>query len=150
MRTSGIAEVADPGFNPARHSRLDDSEPAITLSVPARLKRAGMETRLLIEDAGGGPRREPDRSTLRLLARAQRFQVMVLESQGKTMGELAEEIGVTSSYFTRILRLSFLSPEIVKVILNGRQPAELSAKRLSLCHTLPTAWPEQMKVLGIA
>ncbi len=66
------------------------------------------------------------------------------------MGELAREIGVTSSYFTRILRLSFLSPDIVKAILSGRQPAELSAKRLSLCHTLPSAWPEQMSMLGIA
>ncbi len=66
------------------------------------------------------------------------------------MGELAQEVGVTSSYFTRILRLSFLSPEIVKAILNGRQPAELSAKRLSLCHMLPSTWPEQIKVLGIA
>jgi hypothetical protein len=150
LRASAIAEVADPGFHPAQCSRLDDGDHSITLSVPARLKRAGMETRLLIEGTGGGPRREPDRSTLRLLARAQRFQVMVLESQGKTMGELAQEIGVTSSYFTRILRLSFLSPDIVKEILSGRQPAELSAKRLSLCHTLPTAWPEQMKVLGIA
>ncbi len=56
----------------------------------------------------------------------------------------------TSSYFTRILRLSFLSPDIVKAILSGRQPAELSAKRLSLCHTLPSAWPEQMSMLGVA
>jgi len=109
-----------------------------------------METRLLIEGAVGGPRREPDRSLLRLLARAQRFQAMVLQSDGKTMGELAQEIGVTSSYFTRILRLSFLSPEIIKAILSGQQPADLSAKRLSLCHTLPSAWPEQIKVLGIA
>ncbi|MBA3520794.1 MAG: recombinase family protein [Rhizobiales bacterium] len=150
LRASVIVEVADPGFDPARCSRLDDSEPGIILSVPARLKRAGMETRLLIEGPGGGPRREPDRSLLRLLARAQRFQAMVLQSDGKTMGELAQEIGVTSSYFTRILRLSFLSPEIIKAILSGQQPADLSAKRLSLCHTLPSAWPEQIKVLGIA
>ena len=40
--------------------------------------------------------------------------------------------------------------DIVKAILSGRQPAELSAKRLSLCHTLPGAWPEQMSMLGIA
>ncbi len=66
------------------------------------------------------------------------------------MGELAQEVGVTSSYFTRILRLSFLSPEIVQAILSGRQPAELSAKRLSLCHMLPSAWPEQMSMLGVA
>ncbi len=68
----------------------------------------------------------------------------------RKLSRSSADIGVTSSYFTRILRLSFLSPEIIKAILSGQQPADLSAKRLSLCHTLPSAWPEQIKVLGIA
>ena len=38
---------------------------------------------------------------------------MVMGSGGKTMGQLAAEAGVVRSYFTRILRLSFLAPEIV-------------------------------------
>ncbi|MCA3572880.1 MAG: hypothetical protein IOC86_03120 [Aestuariivirga sp.] len=30
--------------------------------------------------------------------------------------------GINSSYATRLLRLSFLSPELIRMILDGRQP----------------------------
>ncbi len=43
--------------------------PPIKRTIPARLRRTGLQTRLLI-DADQGRRREPDRSLLRLLARA--------------------------------------------------------------------------------
>ncbi len=128
----------------------EDDEPSITLSVPARLKRTGLETRLLIDGAGGGPRREPDHSLLRLLGQACRFNEMVMNNQGKTMAELAIEADVGGSYFTRILRLSFLAPDVVKTILRDRHPIELTAKRLAGDTRLPLAWQEQRARLGIA
>ena len=124
--------------------------PALILSIPPRLKRAGIETRLLIEGVGGGPRREPDRSLLRLLARAHRFQTMVMHDQGRSMTELAGDAGVSPSYFTRVLRLSFLAPDIAKAILSGRQPAQLTAKHLMSQSRLAKAWPGQTaQLLGI-
>ena len=51
-----------------------------------------------------------------VLARAYRYNEMVMRSGGKTMTQLAAEAGVVRSYFSRILRLSFLAPEIVKAI----------------------------------
>ena len=128
----------------------EDDEPSITLSVPARLKRAGLETRLLIDGAGGGPRREPDRSLLRLLSQAHCFHEMVMRNRGKTISELAEEAGVGGSYFTRILRLSFLAPDVVKTILRDRHPIELTAKKLASDTRLPIVWEEQRARLGIA
>ncbi len=47
---------------------IEDKEPSITLLVPARLKRTGMETRLLIDGASGSARRKPDHSLYRVLA----------------------------------------------------------------------------------
>jgi DNA invertase Pin-like site-specific DNA recombinase len=135
------AMQSDPG---------DKDMPTLILSIPARLKRAGMETRLLIEGAGGGPRREPDRSLLRLLARARRFQTMVMHDQGKSMTELADDAGVSPSYFTRVLRLSFLAPDIVSAILSGRQPPQLTAKHMISQSRLAKAWPSQTAQLGIA
>jgi site-specific DNA recombinase len=100
-----------------------------------------METRLLIEGAGGGPRCEPDRGLLRLLARADRFQTMVMhDHQGRSMTELADEAGVSPSHFTRVLRLSFLAPDIVKAILNGCQPPQLTAKHLMSQSRLAKNW----------
>ena len=107
-----------------------------------------METRLLIDGAGGGPRRVPDHSLLRLLGQAYRFNEMVMNNRGKTMAELAVEAGVGGSYFTRILRLSFLAPDIVKTILRDRHPLELTAKKLASDTRLPLAWEEQSARLG--
>ena len=106
------------------------------------------ETRLLIDGGGGNSRRNPDHSLHRLLARAYRYNDMVMRSGGKTMTQLAAEAGVVRSYFTRILRLSFLAPDIVKVILRDRHPIELSAKRLANELRLPIAWDEQRALLG--
>ena len=129
---------------------LWDNELTVTFTVSAHLKRAGMETRLLIEGADGSARKSPDRSLLRLLSQAQRFHEMVLHNRGRTMTELAIEAGVGGSYFTRILRLSFLAPEVVKTILRDRHPLELTAKKLAGDTRLPIAWEEQRARFGIA
>jgi hypothetical protein len=128
--------------------KADGDEPTITFTVPARLKRTGMETRLLIDGATGNSRRNPDYSLHRLLARAYRYNDMAMRSDGKTMRQLASEAGVVRSYFTRILRLSFLAPDIVKAILRDRHPIELTAKRLANELRLPIAWDEQRALLG--
>ena len=127
----------------------ENDAPTITFTVPARLKRTGLETRLLIDGAGGGPRRTPDHSLCRLLAQAYRYNEMVMRNGGKTMAELAAEADVTGSWFTRILRLSFLAPEVVKAILRDRHPIELTAKRLANEVRLPIAWEDQRTLLGI-
>ena len=123
-------------------------EPTITFTVPTRLRRTGKETRLLIDGADGGARRTPDHSLCRILAQAYRYNEMVLRNDGKTITELAAEAGVGGSYFSRILRLSFLAPEVVKTILRDRHPIELTAKRLADRTRLPIAWDEQRALLG--
>ncbi len=148
IRPCAIPSIVGSGFDPARSPIAHKSEPKLIVSIPAHLKRTGMETKLLID--GGGPRREPDRSLLRVLARAQRFSLMVVQSEGRTISDLAGESGVSPSYFTRILRLSFLAPEIVSAILSDRHPLALTAKRISLTSKLPNAWSEQKVLLGTA
>jgi site-specific DNA recombinase len=127
----------------------DHNTPSVTLSAPTRLKRTGMETRLLIEGAGGGARRSSDHSLCRVLVQAHRYRAMVMLNGGKSMAELAAEAGVGGSYFTRILRLSFLAPEVVRAILRDLHPVELNAKRLVNDTHIPIAWAEQRAVLGI-
>ena len=65
------------------------------------------------------------------------------------MAELAVEAGVGGSYFTRILRLSFLAPEVVKTILRDRHLLELTAKKLAGDTHLPIAWEEQRARFGL-
>ena len=131
-----------------RKRTTEENEPAVTFTVPARLKRAGMETRLLIDGAGGSARKKPDHSLCRLLAQACQYNAMVMHSGGKTMAQLAAEAGVGGSYFTRVLRLSFLAPEVVKAILRDGHPIELTAKRLANEIRLPIVWTEQRALLA--
>jgi site-specific DNA recombinase len=86
----------------------------------------------------------------RLLARAQLFHAMIMRSEDMAVADLAKEAGVSPSYFTRVLRLSFLAPDVVKAIVYDRHPPELTAKQLSLHIRLPNAWPDQLALLGIA
>jgi hypothetical protein len=150
IRPAAIPEIVSPDFDPKASAETAGDGSNIILSIAARLKRVGMETKLLIEGAGIGPRREPDRSMLRLLAQAHRYREMLLTAQGKTMSQLAEEASVGRPYFCRVVRLGFLAPQIVQAILRGHHPLEFNAKRLSHHTKLPNARQEQMIQLGIS
>lgn len=62
----------------------------------------------------------------------------------------ANAMGVTNSYFARIVRLAYLAPDITAAILDGRQPANLIAARLTRTHDLPLAWTDQRRTFGFA
>jgi hypothetical protein len=47
--------------------------------------------------------------------------------------------GVSSSYLTRLVRLSYLAPDITHAILDGRQPRDLTAEKLLEHSRLPLA-----------
>jgi hypothetical protein len=49
----------------------------------------------------------------------------------------------------RKARLAFLAPDIITAILDGRQPVELTTRRLLRLAALPLGWPEQRRVLGL-
>ena len=56
---------------------------------------------------------------------------------------------VTPGYISRLLRLPLLAPDIVTAIVNGKNPPQLTAKKLMrLALELPVDWTEQRKLLG--
>ena len=63
---------------------------------------------------------------------------------------LAKRAGVSPSYFTRVVRLSYLAPDITQAILDGRQPRDLTTDKLLAHSRLPLAWHEQRTALGFA
>ncbi len=150
LRPTTLAHIVNSDLEFKRLSAPASADlPTQVLSVPARVKRAGMEMKLLLQGETGAARREPDRSLMRLLGQARRFNDLVMSSNGATITELAAKVGVSRSYFTRIFRLSFLAPEITKTIVQGRQPPELTANKLVLAGTLPSAWSDQRRHLGL-
>ena len=93
---------------------------------------------------------KPDARLIKLLIRARRFNAALVGSDGVPFAALAKQAGVSPSYFTRLVRLSYLAPDITQAILDGRQPPDLSADKLLVHSRLPLAWQEQRVLLGFA
>ena len=60
----------------------------------------------------------------------------------------AKEMNVSPRYLRKIARCAFLAPDIVELILAGRQPKELTLEKL--LDNLPLDWVEQRTVLGLS
>ena len=60
------------------------------------------------------------------------------------------DCGSLQPYAARLMRLNFLSPDIVIAILTGRQPVTLTARKLMADTRLPLEWSEQRKAMGFA
>jgi hypothetical protein len=148
IRPAALPGIA--GSGPAVDKSLATGGPTKVMSVPARLKRTGMEVKLLVQGTSGPADRKPDRSLIRLLGQAHRFRSMLMTDCGNSMRNIAGDAGVSSSYFTRVLRLSFLAPEITKTILQGRQPPGLTANRIMQTGRLASSWNEQKAQLDLA
>ncbi len=116
----------------------------VALTVPARLRRSGIGKRMII---AGQTATETDPSLVKLILKAFDLQAALLAGKGSTLEQVAARQGINSSYATRLLRLSFLSPEIVRMILDGRHPASLTARSLLADTRLPIAWSEQLAAL---
>jgi site-specific DNA recombinase len=121
--------------------KVSDCTHQVTVSIPASLKRTGIGKRMIIE---GLTTSTPDPSLVKLLVKALDLRDKLLEGHGASLELIAGRENINSSYATRLLRLAFLSPEIVRAILDGRHPPTLTARRLLLDTRLPLAWKDQI------
>jgi DNA invertase Pin-like site-specific DNA recombinase len=146
LRPSRLSALLDTA---ATSQSVNDDETEI-LSVPVRLRRAGREIRMVIDGADPFAASKPDARLIRLLIRACRFNAALAQGEGIPFAALAQREGVGRSYFTRLVRLSYLAPDITQAILDGRQPRDLTAEKLLEHSRLPLAWHDQRIALGFA
>ncbi len=148
IRTAHLADILRSGEEIGTCDPMArPDQPVLVLTIAARLKRTGMEKKLLIGAANKRSGIKADAGLLKLIARAQELQEIFTRG-GRPISEMAQEAGLSSSYFTRMLRLSFLAPDITRAILHGRQPAELNAHKLMADTRAPIDWHEQRAGLG--
>ena len=80
---------------------------------------------------------------VKALARAFRWRKMLDEGVHGTLIDLARAKRLPPSYVSGILRPTVLAPEIVKAILDGRQPADLQLD--NLLQGFPLEWERQRR-----
>ena len=77
--------------------------------------------------------------------------IYLLAGHDDSIEVMASRLGVRRDYLTVLVRLSYLSPEIVRAVLLGQQPVELSPTRLvKISKDLPHDWHAQRQVLGFS
>ena len=123
------------------------SDDTLMLTVNARLQRVGREMRMLVENADGQTSADP--GLLRVVARAHDFQERLARDLDLTVPALANQERLSIGYLSRLLRLPTLAPDIITAIINGKNPPQLTAKKLMrLTAHIPVDWTEQRKLLG--
>ncbi|AZQ68702.1 recombinase family protein [Silicimonas algicola] len=114
---------------------------ALSRSHPFQLRKRGVETRIVLADTPTGQ----DETLARNIARAIEWLERI--KAGETFGEIADAEGTHKSRVQQIIRLAFLAPDIVRDVLDGRQPLGFTSE-WSLRNELPSDWQEQRALLA--
>ena len=133
-----------------RTALLPDSPaaPPLIISCGVRFERRPRDVRLVLSPSSGTtskPRRDP--SLLKLLVQAFAARAAIEGSSG-SVEQTAKAQGYGCRHFRVLLRVSYLSPQIVTAIMEGRQPVGLTRDRLARMSNLPFDWEEQAIALG--
>jgi site-specific DNA recombinase len=140
--------IALDGLHPAAAAKMVGSRPC-RISVPTVRLRRGKEVRLLIPASDGALHASPDPALIKLLANAFAAREAIDTATSiTTLADVARTSGYSLEYFTLLLRLSMLAPDVVAAIHEGRQPPSLNRQRLARTTNLPVEWQAQRTALG--
>ena len=124
------------------------SDVSRAISVPFKLKRRGGKKLVITPDHAPTVIRADRRDAvmIKTLARGFRWQALLDGRKYTTIEDLGRREQISPSYVSRVIRLTFLAPDIVEAILNGTQPRLLDTK--SLLKPFPPEWNAQKRHFG--
>jgi site-specific DNA recombinase len=125
-------------------TRQNDS---VTLKLPIKLRRRGVEAKLVI-NTSANPNRERDPNLCKIVAQASLWFEQLATGEAETVRAIARREHLPECNVSRMLRLAFLAPDIVTAILDGRHPVDLTSETLRRLQALPTDWKSQRRLLG--
>ncbi len=112
-----------------------------SLAMPVRLKRRGVEMKLI----AGATIPTPDPVLKAALANAHLWARAI--KAGTPLQDVARDAGHHESLVRTRTPLAFLSPKIQRAILDGTQPVNLTLERL-VRQTIPLDWQDQERLCG--
>ncbi len=123
-----------------------DTEPdqVLQLTIQASISSWGHEPRLRLDPAAGAIA-AADANLIQLVARA-------IVARDELLAMPPSKVATTPSaqlrHIERTARLAYLAPDIIRAILDGRQPRRVTARLLSRIGALPLSWAKQRTMLG--
>tara|TARA_R110002167_G_C12707254_1_gene655185 strand:- start:7831 stop:8241 length:411 start_codon:yes stop_codon:yes gene_type:complete len=127
---------------------LTNDGKAMSVHVPMTFQTRGGRKLVVTPDgvpSWAKPRQRIDNAMVKALGRAFRWQKLLETGEYATIEEIAKAEKINTSYISRILRLTLLSPEIVEMILDGRQSTSMALK--SLLKGFPICWKSQRELM---
>ena len=113
----------------------------LTTFIPMRIKRHGGR-KVVIPAAAGDKMPEHDAPILTALSRAFHWQRLIDEGIVSSGSDIARREGLHQTTVNELLRLTLLSPTLVRSVLDGHQPKTLSLRWLKN-NLPPSDWDEQ-------
>lgn len=125
---------------------LPTQEP-LTLIAHTQIERCGMAMRLLV----GNKRICPtlDINLMQTIRNGQHWLEQLTSGKVKSLGELASQLGLTTTAVTNMIYRAFLAPDIIRSIMSGTQPVHLTGDFLKKQGPLPLDWEDQRQLLGL-
>jgi site-specific DNA recombinase len=120
---------------------------ALTFTVPVRLKRRGVELKLVLADRQQPIRR--DRSLITALARGFGWYEELCTGASASLGAIADRENVSPTLIRRCIDLALLPTDLVEAIVAGQQPIELTSETFKQIYPLAVRWREQRQDLGL-
>ncbi|MEE4210018.1 MAG: recombinase family protein [Parvularcula sp.] len=102
-----------------------------------------------IEPRRPSPKAKPIQGLVRLISEARKAQSLVAQHREKSIDELARQMGVRKAQFGKLLRINYLTPDIVIAILDGTQPVGLNRQSV-MRASIPTDWGLQRRMFGFS
>ena len=121
----------------------------LTIHVPMTFKTRGGRKLVISPDgepSWAKPRTRVDNTMVKALARAFRWRKLLDTGVYATVEEIAAAEKINPSYVSRVFRMTLLAPEIIEIIVDGRQPADLTMAKLT--KPFPLEWRGQLKQFG--
>ena len=81
------------------------------------------------------------------VARARAWMKMLDSGEAANVKEIAEKVGVDRPYVSKCLRLATVSPRIIRAVLRGRAPDQISIEKLVSLES--DDWEEQECAVGL-
>ena len=112
--------------------------------------RAGRQLKLILPPPAGESDTRRDPALIKLVGQAMRARDMLANAESEDFVQLAAAIGYGREHAADLLRVSWLAPDIIAAILEGRQPERLTRRALTKAPSLPLDWAGQRRALGFA
>ena len=125
--------------------QLEDKK--MTTLIPVKIKWHGGRKKVIPAATLPDQQPEHDASMLVALSRAYHWQRLLDAGIVDSGSDIARREGLHQTTVNALLRLTQLSPTLVRDILNGRQPKTLSMRWLKT-HELPWDWDDQQEFFG--